>query len=143
MSQNEDYSQNIVKEYRYWTWLVHTNQGYLGRSVLWCKRENALDLTETTAEESAELFEVLLQMKKAFEKAFQANWMNYAFLGNETRHLHGHVIPRYDSERMIEGVKFIDTEWGHNWKTDRKFQTPPELLQAIKKKLQESIEPNI
>ncbi len=140
MSDIEDYSQNIVKDYQYWIWLVHTNQGYLGRSVLWCKREDALDLTDATKEEQEELFQILPEMKNALEKTFQADWMNYAFLGNETRHLHGHIVPRYSSERVFEGVKFIDEEWGHNWKTDKHFQLSSELLQAIKKKLQDNIE---
>ncbi len=135
----EDYSQNIVKEYVHWTWLVHTNQGYLGRSVLWCKRENALDLAEATPDELKELHEILPEIKKAIERIFHANWMNYAFLGNETRHLHGHIVPRYSSEQLIEGVQFVDKEWGHNWKTDKSFETSPELLQKIKKKLQDNL----
>ena len=135
----EDYSQNVVKDYTYWTWLVHTNQGYLGRSVLWCKRENALDLMDATSEERAELFAILSEMKKTLEEAFDVSWMNYAFLGNETRHLHGHVIPRYSSERIFEGQKFTDKEYGHNWRTDKNFNTSVEMLQAIKKKLQDTI----
>lgn len=135
----EDYSQNVVKEYAYWTWLVHTNQGYLGRSVLWCKRANALDLMDATPEERAELFVILSEMKKSLEEAFDASWMNYAFLGNETRHLHCHVIPRYSSERIFGGQKFIDREYGHNWRTDKSFETSVDTLQIIKKKLQDTI----
>lgn len=135
----EDYSQNIVKEYTYWTWLVHTNQGYLGRSVVWCKREDALDLMDATLEERIELFVILLEIKNTLEKSFDADWMNYAFLGNETRHLHGHIVPRYSSERIFNGKRFTDPEWGHNWKTNNDFVTSFETLQTIKKKLQDTI----
>lgn len=135
----EDYSQNIVKDYTYWTWLVHTNQGYLGRSVVWCKREDALDLMDATEEERSELFIILREVKQALEKTFQTSWMNYAFLGNETQHLHGHIIPRYSSERNFYGQTFADREYGHNWRTDKSFETSQELLQAIKKELQNNL----
>lgn len=135
----QDYSQNIVKDYNYWTWLVHTNQGYLGRSVVWCKRKDALDLMDATPEERAELFVILLEIKSAIEISFSSDWMNYAFLGNETRHLHGHIVPRYESTREFVGQGFIDKEYGHNWKTDKNFETSKETLQVIKKKLQDNL----
>jgi len=136
----EDYSKNIIKDYKYWTVLAHTNQGYLGRCVVWCKRENAQDLTEATAEEQEELFLILANLKKAIEKAFQPDWMNYAFLGNEMRHLHGHVIPRYASEKEFGGIKFKDERWGHNYRTDHDFITPPEILESVKLKIQEFLD---
>jgi len=42
----------------------------LGRCVVWCKREDALDLTDVTPEEQSELFLVLrdLKNKKGDEK---------------------------------------------------------------------------
>jgi diadenosine tetraphosphate (Ap4A) HIT family hydrolase len=128
----EDYSKNIIKDCQYWTVLVHTNQGYLGRCVVWCKRENAQDLTEATKEERDELFAILSNLKKAIERAFRPDWMNYAFLGNELQHLHGHVIPRYSAEREFEGVRFRDERWGHNYQTDHDFVTPPEILESVK-----------
>jgi len=41
-----DYSKFLVKEYTHWLVNVHENQGYLGRCVVWCKREDALDLAD-------------------------------------------------------------------------------------------------
>jgi len=136
----EDYSKNIIKDYKYWTVLAHTNQGYLGRCVVWCKREDAHDLTKSTEEERKELFFILNKLKKAIEKSFQSDWMNYAFLGNETRHLHGHILPRYASEREFGGITFKDERWGHNYQTDHKFITSPEILKAIKHKIQEFLD---
>jgi diadenosine tetraphosphate (Ap4A) HIT family hydrolase len=136
----EDYSQNIVKEYAYWTWLVHTNQGYLGRSVIWCKRENAIDLMDATPEEREELFFALSEIKEVLEKTFQSDWINYAFLGNESRHLHGHIIPRYASERNFCDQTFLDKEYGHNWRTDKSITTSKEVLQTIKKQMQSNLQ---
>lgn len=128
----EDYSKNIVKKYKYWTVYVHTNQSYLGRCIIWCNREDALDLSEATADEQQELFFIIKKLRVAIEKTFNADWMNYSFLGNEMRHLHGHAVPRYKSDRIFKGILFKDSRWGHNWMTDLDFNTTKELLQAIK-----------
>jgi diadenosine tetraphosphate (Ap4A) HIT family hydrolase len=131
----EDFSKYIIKEYKYWTASVHQNQGYLGRCVVWCKREDALDLADATEGEQKELFTILRDLSEATKRVFQTDWFNYAFLGNEMRHLQGHFIPRYSSPRQFEGVTFTDERWGHNYKTDHDFITSPEVLEAVRVKL--------
>jgi diadenosine tetraphosphate (Ap4A) HIT family hydrolase len=134
-----DYSRFLVKEYKYWTVSVHQNQNYLGRCVVWCKRENALDLADVTKDEQRELFAILIDLRQATKNAFQSDWFNYAFLGNEMRHLHGHFIPRYSSERIFCNTMFVDERWGNNYKTDNNFITPPNVLEAIRLKLQKEL----
>lgn len=132
MGDIQDYSKFLVKQYKYWGVYVHENQSYLGRCVVWCDREDALQLTDATKEEQEELFEILRELKKASEEAFGGEWFNFAFLGNEMHHLHGHFIPRYSTEREFEGVTFKDKRWGHNYRTDREFVTPSEVLESIR-----------
>ena len=134
-----DYSQLLVKEYTHWLVQVHENQGYLGRCVVWCKREDANDLTEVTKDEYEELLRILKALKTAATNAFKTDWFNYAFLGNETPHLHGHFVPRYSSSREFMSTTFIDELWGHNYKTDKSFITTPELLEEVKLKLAEEL----
>lgn len=136
----EDYSKNIIIDHKYWTVLVHTNQGYLGRCVVWCKRKDAEDLSEATKDERDELFVIISKMKKALDLAFHPDWMNYAFLGNEMRHLHGHIIPRYSTEKEFGGIRFKDERWGHNYQTDHSFTTPPETLEAVKREIQKYLD---
>ena len=136
---SDNYEKFLIKDYKYWSVYIHQNQGYLGRCVVWCKREDALDLTEATAEEQKDLFAVLNDLKRALEKTFQPDWLNYAFLGNETRHLHGHFIPRYSKPREFMGINFEDKLWGHNYKTDHSFVTPEEVLKNIQLKIKEAI----
>jgi len=131
----KDFSKNLVKQYKYWSVFAHENQSYLGRCVIWCDRVDALDLTDVTNEEREELFKVLPEIKKAIEDAFGADWMNYSFLGNEMRHLHGHMVPRYSSEREFEGKKYTDELWGKNWRTNTDFVTSEEALQVIKDRI--------
>lgn len=136
---SDKYAQFLIKDYRYWSIYIHENQSYLGRCVVWCKRENALDLTEATQNEQAELFKVLNDLKNAVAEAFCPDWFNYSFLGNETRHLHGHFIPRYAKPKDFMGMTFEDKLWGHNYKTDHAFKTPENVLTGIKLKIKEFI----
>jgi len=131
-----DYS---VGNYKYWTAKVFFNQEYLGRCIVSCKRENAEDLTDATLEEREELFEILTQLKNAIKKSFSNDWINYSFLGNSWRHLHCHVVPRYQSPRDFEGMTFVDKRWGHNWLLDEKFETPVKILDAVRNTIQKNL----
>lgn len=128
----EDFSKNLIKQYKYWDVFVAQNQSYLGRCVVWCKREDTQDLTDATEEEREELFSILKLLKDATYNVFKTDWFNYSFLGNSVRHLHCHFVPRYAAERVFEGVKFKDELYGKNWKTDNDFAIPEEVLMKIK-----------
>jgi diadenosine tetraphosphate (Ap4A) HIT family hydrolase len=136
----EDFSKYKIKDYKYWSIYIHQNQDYLGRCVVWCNRKNALDLTDATVEEQNELFFVLNELRSAVQKIFQPDWLNYAFLGNDTRHLHGHFIPRYAKPKEFEGVIFKDERYGHNYKTDHDFFTSTEVIEKIRLKIKEALE---
>lgn len=134
-----DYSQLLVKDYRHWLINVHENQGNLGRCVVWCKREDALDLADATKEEQEELCMVLSELKKALTDTFNPDWFNYAFLGNVTRHLHGHIVPRYAQSKQFMGYTFEDKLYGHNYKTDHSFITPKPVLHEVKSLLEKAL----
>lgn len=134
-----DYSNYLVKRYRYWDVYVHKNQGCLGRCYVWCKREDAFDMTDANEEEQKELFQILRELRQALKECFNPDWLNYAFLGNETRHLHGHVVPRYKGPKMFMGITFEDKLWGHNYKTDHSFITTEELLQEVRLQLKATL----
>ncbi len=135
----KDFSKNLVKSFNFWDVLVHENQGFLGRCVVWCKREDALDLADATTEEREELFAILHDLREATKQIFQPDWFNYAFLGNEMRHLHGHFIPRYAKPRTFMGVTFEDVDYGYNWKTDPNFVTSEAVLNAVRDRLGKSL----
>ena len=134
-----DFSTFLVKKYQHWQVKVHSNQGYLGRCLVLGKRKGALDLTDATVDEREELFMILKKLREATAKAFQPDWFNYAFLGNEERHLHGHFIPRYASPRQFANLTFTDPRWGQNYQTDKNFITPPEVLEAVRIKLKDVV----
>lgn len=132
-----DFSRFLIKEYKYWAVYIHENQSYLGRCVIWCKREDAFDLAYATDEEQEELFLVLRELKEAVAKVFAPDWFNYSFLGNETRHLHGLFIPRYAKPKTFMDVVFEDKLYGHNYKTDHSFKAPPNVLKVVQEKIKE------
>ncbi|MEK7649996.1 MAG: hypothetical protein AAB367_03525 [Patescibacteria group bacterium] len=132
-----DFSKYVVKDYTFWHVAVHPNQSYLGRCVVWCKREDALDLADATKEEQEELFIILHDLREASQKAFQPDLFNYAFLGNIERHLHGHFIPRYSSHRTFHGRFFTDERWGQNYQPDESFEVTKDLWEAVRSKLLE------
>lgn len=134
-----DFSKNLIKDYIYWGVYVHENQGYLGRCVVWCKREDALDLADATQEEQAELFMVLRALREAAKQAFSPDWFNYSFLGNGTRHLHCHFIPRYAQPKRFMDITFEDKLYGHNYKTDHSFVTSEAVLYAVRDALAKAL----
>jgi len=134
-----DFSHNLIKQYKHWGVYVAENQNYLGRCVIWCDREDALDLADATPDEQKELFEILPELREAVRKAFKADWSNYAFLGNDTRHLHCHFVPRYESEREFADTTFKDERWRHSYRTDREFTTSDELRGKIKQAIKEKL----
>ncbi len=135
----EDFSKFLIKNYKHWTVYIYQNQGYLGRCVIWCKRSDAFDLTDATNKEQEELFLVLQELKDATTKVFAPDWFNYSFLGNETRHLHGHFIPRYSKPKTFMNFIFEDKLYGNNYKTDHSFKTSPKILKAVQEKIKEII----
>jgi len=128
----DDFAKDLIKAYDHWEIYVHENQGYLGRCIVWCKRADALDLTDATPEEQAELFVVLKDLASAARHLFQPDWLNYSFLGNGVRHLHGHFIPRYATQRVFMNRVFEDVRYGHHYRTDYTVDTPPELRKAVR-----------
>lgn len=135
----KDFSKNLIKSYTFWELYIHENQGYLGRCVIWCKRDNAIDLTGATPDEQRELFVVLNDLKKALIVCFNPDWFNYSFLGNKTRHLHGHFIPRYKKSRNFESIVFEDKLFGHSYKTDHTFITSEEVLQKVRDSIKSAL----
>src|SRR5512133_2452242 len=134
-----DASKNFLKEYKYWTVSLHGIQDYLGRSVIWCKREDATDLVDATKEEQEELFKILHEARQAVTNVFKPDWFNYSFLGNAVPHLHGHLVPRYSEPRQFMGVTFKDERWGKNWLLDPNFVVPEAVMDEIRSLLKNEL----
>lgn len=134
-----DYSENIVKKYKYWTIFVHINQWYLWRCVIRCNRENVIDLEDIENEEFKEFIKIIKILKKWIKNIFNPDWFNYSFLWNQDKHLHCHFVPRYKEHKNFFWQVFEDKRWWSNWLVDENFYTSKEILQNIKIEIQNNI----
>jgi len=140
MCQNpEEYRKFFIKEFDYWKVELHGNQCYLGRCIVILKR-HLEDLFEISNEEKDEIFKIVRDLKNVLKESFNPDLTNYSSLGNETRHLHLHVIPRYEKPVKFAGMTFADKRWGQNPSPyDKTFKVSDDvyvqLVQAISSKL--------
>lgn len=120
------FDHTIVAEHTHWTTQLYTNQYYPGRCLIILDR-HIRDLLEMNDEEREELFrDVLPLVTGAIDTLFDPDMYNYASLGNDARHLHIHVIPRYADERQFQGTVFHDENWNSHYKPYPKDFTIPD-----------------
>jgi diadenosine tetraphosphate (Ap4A) HIT family hydrolase len=93
-----------------WSWSVRPNQPTLGAGILSLNR-HALHFSDVTAQEMAELSELIKTLENAVKSSFNHNIMNYLMLMMVDHHVHFHVIPRYDGVRQFAGLEWIDNGW--------------------------------
>ncbi len=128
---SEEIEKSLVHEGENWKVILNIYQNYLGRQLMILKR-HAEDVFELSKEEREELWELTERTVKILTKLFKPDMFNYAIFGNDIRHLHVHVIPRYKSERTFEGKKFVDNNWGKNYSPYAKERLPPEMFEKLR-----------
>jgi diadenosine tetraphosphate (Ap4A) HIT family hydrolase len=90
--------------------VLNRNQNLLGKCLI-ATRRHIEAVPALTAAEWQDLRWQLARTTRALETAFQPDHFNYAFLQNEDRHVHLHVIPRYASARTFAGRLFEDPDY--------------------------------
>src|SRR5262245_45311827 len=70
------------------------------------------DVTRLTEAEWSDLRRYLRRVTAALDSLFQPDTYNFAFLMNEDRWVHLHVVPRYESPREWAGERFEDPHFG-------------------------------
>lgn len=122
----------LIKKYKYWTVLIHPhNRSYLGKCMVKLNR-HTVDFFDTTTKEREELFRIIRKLRKVINDFFKPDLFNYAFLGNEIRHLHLHFIPRYKKKRRFKNIEFVDKRWNHNYSPYNKRKLPGLVLDELK-----------
>ena len=64
---------------------------------------HATEMAELDAEERRGLMEVVFAVEAAVRETMGADKMNLASLGNQTPHVHWHVVPRFRDDRHFPG----------------------------------------
>lgn len=103
----------VINETKLWRTALNRNQNLLGKLiVVLCRHEEAI--MELTEEEWTGLQGEITRATRRLSTAFAPDHFNYAFLQNQDRHVHLHVIPRYAGPRIFAGSEFTDGGWpGH------------------------------
>ena len=127
----------IVGESRHWRLVLNRNQCLLGKCLLVLRRHQELVVALTT-DEWTDLHEQIRRSTAMLTSAFQPDHFNYAFLQNEDRHVHLHVIPRYAGPREFFGLTFIDPDFPGHYTPDvsrtlagRQMRALADLLKAM------------
>jgi diadenosine tetraphosphate (Ap4A) HIT family hydrolase len=122
----------LLKKYKYWTLYLSPKQYYLGKLRVVLNRKGIIDFCDLEAPEITELLKIITQSKKALTKCFHPDLFNYATLGNCVRQHHWHIIPRYKSQKVVDGVIFKDKHWNHpSWPNPHK-KISKRTMQKIK-----------
>lgn len=126
----------LIAEDPLWRVVLNRNQNLLGKCMIVCRRhvEPVVDLS---TEEWADLRVQMRRVTAALTARFAPDHFNYAFLQNQDRHVHVHVLPRYAGPRTFAGTGFEDPDWPHGV-GGRALHLPPEQLARIAAALAEA-----
>jgi len=121
----------VLRESEHWRLVLNRNQNLLGKCMLVLRRD-VQSITELTDEEWSSLRDEIAAATSMLEAAFQPDHFNYAFLQNEERRVHLHVIPRYVDPREFGGRVFVDEDFPgpqpmRAWATSSLVLGPEEL----------------
>ncbi|MFH1276278.1 MAG: HIT family protein [Candidatus Woesearchaeota archaeon] len=107
----EESNPTLIRRSEYWTVLGNYKQPTLGSSLIVLNRhaENLSDLKET---ECNDYFRTVQDLEWALRQTFAPNMINHLMLGNRVRHVHYHVVPRYENEVRFFGTVWKDENYG-------------------------------
>jgi diadenosine tetraphosphate (Ap4A) HIT family hydrolase len=100
----------VLDETAFWQVWLNVNQNLLGKLVIVLKRHEE-QVARLSAAEWVELHTQVQRTTERLRSAFAPDHFNYAFLQNQDRHVHLHVIPRYAAPREVSGVVFDDPDY--------------------------------
>jgi diadenosine tetraphosphate (Ap4A) HIT family hydrolase len=120
----------VVRESKHWRIAINRNQNLLGKLFVALRRHEEL-VTELTPAEWSELRDELRWAVDRLRTAFRPDHFNCAFLQNQDRHVHLHVIPRYAGTRTVAGNEFADPDWPDHYRPGVEYIAPPEVIAAI------------
>ncbi len=130
----------VLAESRYWRLVLNHNQNLLGKCFLVLRRHLEA-VPQVTSDEWWELHPQLGQATAMLTAAFVPDHFNYAFLQNQDRHIHLHIIPRYAAVRQFAGLVFEDLEYPGHYAVpapDRRLEADHQ--RALAKLLQQHLE---
>lgn len=108
--QRFGYPGTLIAEHDHWVVLLRPAQPTVGALVLAAKSE-AEAFGELPPAAFAELATIVPAIETALKAAVDYAKINYLMLMMQDRHVHFHVVPRYDGTRTLAGVTVPDAGW--------------------------------
>ena len=129
---------NIILESEYLRLALNRNQNLLGKCILVLRR-HCEAVADLTPDEWADLQPQVKHATERLIRAFAPDHFNYAFLQNQDRHVHLHVIPRYGAERTFAGLVFADPDYPDHYAVPMPVRLlAPEQMAMLADYLQEA-----
>lgn len=100
----------LIHEYEYWSVVLRPKQTTLGSLVL-ISRTQAQAFSDLEAPAFAELQKAVADTEKTLATLFSYNKINYLMLMMVDPHVHFHVLPRYNAEKIFNAISFKDPAW--------------------------------
>ena len=100
----------VIAGSAHWQLVLNRNQNLLGKCFLALRRHLEV-VPQLSPAEWTDLHVQLVQATKVLTLAFRPDHFNYAFLQNQDRHIHLHIIPRYGELRVFASVTFDDPDY--------------------------------
>lgn len=100
----------VLHETTTWQLVLNHNQNLLGKCFLALRRHLEV-VPDLTSDEWAMLQSQIQLANTMLSLAFAPDHVNYAFLQNQDRHIHLHIIPRYATPRQFAGLIFADVDY--------------------------------
>ena len=113
----------VIFDSFYWRTVLNRNQNLLGKCFI-ALRRHADAVIELTTDEWTDLHGQISRLSHSLDAVFRPDHVNLAFLQNQDRHVHLHVIPRYAGVREFAGLTFTDPRFGDHYDP----AAPPILL---------------
>lgn len=120
---------NFIIDFGNWTLIANQYQYLLGVCML-IHKEHIEGLSSLSKDEIVEAHANLIRVEQSIKEAFSPDWFNYLQTNNSVRHLHFHIIPRYQNPAWLNGEKFVDDNFnGMPIESDRKL--PEESMKKM------------
>jgi diadenosine tetraphosphate (Ap4A) HIT family hydrolase len=122
---------SVLRETRSWRTALNVNQRLLGQAIVVLKRHEE-SVAALSDDEWRDLRTDVVWITAALDRAFRPDHYNYAFLQNQDRHVHLHVVPRYATTRRIAGVSFSDPDYPDHYRVPSPMRVvDPNLMATI------------
>ncbi len=121
----------VLAESEQWQVWLNYNQNLLGKLLIVLKRHEE-QVAKLSAAEWLGLHTQVQQTTERLRRVFAPDHFNYAFLQNQDRHVHLHVIPRYATPREFSGLLFDDPDYPDHYAVPgRERRVSADVLDAL------------